>query len=557
MDDETTTNLPEDLTSLTSEDLDAALSAARDESRAIRETDTADLTDEQVDRLEALADYADAVQAERDTRAAAAEERAARAEAASQRLDGGDGEPEGDDDAPANDAPAQEESTEEAAPEAVAASATRAARGTPMPRRAARNPEPARTGEGVFSLVAAADIGGRFTAGQRMADFGEVAEAFVQRSKGFPKVAPRGQAVRHQHNVAQITRDFSATTDALYVGNRDYASAQAVLEAAAKESRLAGGSLVAAGGWCAPSETLYGMVADETLDGILDLPTVGVDRGGINYTPGPDFQDIYTGAGFIQTEAQAIAGTTKNCVEIDCPDFSEVRLDAVGICVKAPLLTMAAYPELVRRWLEGTTVANEHKVNASVVTAMRTALGTALAPTLTGVPVAWGLLSTVEFHIEMERQAYRLSETQALEVILPRWARAAIRADLANRNGVGAERITNAQIAEHFADRGAAVQFILGYQEIATPLTAVAYPATVEVMVYPAGTFVKGTADVISLDTVYDTADLVTNVATAAFVEDGVLVAKMGHGGARLTLPVNITGQTGAADLTVDLLAGA
>ena len=291
-----------------------------------------------------------------------------------------------------------------------------------------------------------------------------------------------------------------------------------------------------------------------TLDGIIDLPTVGVNRGGLNYTPGPDFADIFATAGFSQTEAEAIAGTTKNCVEVDCPDFQEVRLDAVGYCVKAPLLTRSAYPEAIENWITGTMVANAHKVAARLISAMRTALGTALAPTLTGTPVTWGTLSIVEWVIEMQRQGYRLQESDTLEVKIPRWVRAAIRADLANRNGmIASERVTNEMITQHFADRGAMVEFVLNYLEVSSPLTSVAYPSTFEIMVYPAGTFVRGNADVIQLDTVYDTADLQTNVYTAAFVEDGVLLAKMQHGGARITIPTNVNGMLGSPQLDDNL----
>lgn len=378
----------------------------------------------------------------------------------------------------------------------------------------------------------------------------QVAEAFAQKAKAFPQGVARGANVRHQFQVTQIHRNHAKRSDGLYIGHKDNKDATSVFSRASSEKRLAGGSLVAAGGWCAPSETLYGLTAMETLDGIIDLPEVGVSRGGINYTPGPDFSDIYTSAGFSQTEAQAIAGTEKPCVEVDCPEFDEVRLDAVGYCVKAPLLTRSAYPEAIQRWLEGTIVANQHKVAARLIAGMRTALGAAVAPVLTGTPLAWSLLTALELTIEGQRQAYRLSDGDSLEVVAPRWLRAAIRADLANRAGVGAESVTNAQIAQHFADRGAAVQWVLNYQELANPKVIAAFPSTVEVMVYPAGTFVKGTADVVNLDTVYDTADLQTNVYTAAFVEDGVLLAKMQHGGARITLPVHITGQMGALDLS-------
>lgn len=544
----------EDLQGMSDEQVQEALDSAMSEAETLQGVDPSAMTDEQVARLEALADFAETVDTEHARREEVAAERAQRVEAARSRLqpaEDSEQAPEGDEDAEGDDAPAegddapQETEVQTEQPEAVAAGGARRA---PRPARR-RNPQPARREASRFSLVAAADVGGRFAGGQALESLSDVAEAFIQRSKGFPTGQARAANIRHQHAVASIQRNHEADPDGLWVGNRDFKDAQALFQAAARENRLSGGSLVAAGGWCAPSETMYGLTSMETLDGIIDLPTVGVDRGGINYTPGPNFSDIYATAGFSQTEAEAIAGTTKACVEVDCPDFSEVRLDAVGYCVKAPLLTRTAYPEVIQRWLEGTIVANQHKVAARLIGSMRTALGTALAPTLTGTPVAWSTLTMLELLIEGQRQAYRLAEGESLEVKAPRWLRAAIRADLANRNGVGADSVSNTQIAQHFTDRGAVVQWVLNYQELTNPLTNVAFPSTVEVMVYPAGTFVKGTADVINLDTVYDTADLQTNVYTAAFVEDGVLLAKMQHGGARVTLPVHITGQMGALDL--------
>lgn len=547
----------EDLAGMDAEALDATEARLQEEADALAERDDASLSDDEINRMVALADALDAVDADRGRRETEAAERAQRAQEARERLtrpEDSETDPEAEPgteedpaEAPSGDEPAEEQPAEQ--PEAVAAGAARRA---PRPAQR-RNPKPAASAQPRFSLVAAADVGGKFAAGATLADFSEVAEAFVQRSKAFPQGMAHSKNVRHQHQVASIHRNHQADPDGLWVGNKDFATDQAVFQAAARESRLSGGSLVAAGGWCAPSETLYGIKAMETMDGLIDLPTVGVDRGGINYTPGPDFSDIYTSAGFSQTEAEAIAGTTKACVEVDCPDFSEVRLDAVGYCVKAPLLTRTAYPEVIQRWIEGTMVANAHKVAARLIASMRTALGTALAPTLTGTPVTWGTLSIIEWVIEMQRQAYRLSDSETLEVIAPRWLRAAIRADLANRMGIGKESVSNGDIAQHFADRGAAVQWVLNYLEVATPLTSVAYPATAEVMVYPAGTFVRGNADVIQLDTVYDTADLQTNVYTAAFVEDGVLIAKMQHGGARITIPVNVNGMLGSPQIDDNL----
>src|SRR5690349_3299628 len=97
--------IPEDLTGLSTEELDAALDAARDEQAAIRETPPADMTDEQLDRLEALGAFAESYVTETARRAEVAAEREQRAAAAAERFDAataspeeGDGEGDGSDD---------------------------------------------------------------------------------------------------------------------------------------------------------------------------------------------------------------------------------------------------------------------------------------------------------------------------------------------------------------------------------------------------------------------------------------------------------------------------
>ncbi len=59
------------------------------------------------------------------------------------------------------------------------------------------------------------------------------------------------------------------------------------------------GNLVAAAGWCAPSETIYDLCEQESMDGILSLPEVTADRGGFNIPVdgGIDFSTIFTSIG--------------------------------------------------------------------------------------------------------------------------------------------------------------------------------------------------------------------------------------------------------------------
>jgi hypothetical protein len=326
-----------------------------------------------------------------------------------------------------------------------------------------------------------------------------------------------------------------------------------VLSYAAKESRLPGGSLVAAGGWCAPSETIYDLCAGETAEGLASVPEINVARGGIKYTSGPDFSAIYAGVGFCQTEAQAIAGTAKTCYTVPCPSFVEVRLDACGVCIKAPILTNAAYPELVQRVVSGSMIAHQHKMNAKVLTAI--AAGST-AKTYVGLgAAATDTLNGLTLYADQIRQKFRLSPSSSLEVILPFWVKDALVSDVARRNAIATEVVTDAMVTSAFGSRNLAVQWVYDWQELpyvdgTAPVTdADEWPKTVDALMYPAGTWVKGTADVINLTAVYDAAELSTNMYTALFFEQGILTAKLCNDSYKVTLPICAAGRSGSANL--------
>jgi hypothetical protein len=63
---------------------------------------------------------------------------------------------------------------------------------------------------------------------------------------------------------------------------------------------------------------------------------------------------------------------------------------------------------------------------------------------------------------------------------------------------------------------------------------------------YPAGTWLRGSADIIEIDTLYDSTLLSTNKYTALFMEEGNLTAKVCPGASRIvTVPVCPDGSTG------------
>ncbi len=550
--------IPEDLTAI--EDLPAAEQSAIEAGNAISELD--DPTDDQLTELEAIVAHVEAIRQEGARRAEAGAERTARLEAARSALsdpadaEGGEGESgegESGGEGEGEQAPAEGEQ----APEAVAAGATRR-RAPSLVRGVQREATPARRPAGESSAVRAtitASAGTHVEAGSPLTSMDDVVTAFVKRSSAHPRTFTKGLHLKHQ--VATFSRgDFGGLVDT----NTEYANdPQALIDAAGSEKRLPGGSLTspeslaAGGGWCAPSETLYDLVSMETNAGLIDLPEMRINRGGIRFTTGPDFSDIYTGTGFAQTEAQAIAETEKPCYEVDCPDFEEVRLDAVGLCIRAGILTNVGYPELVRRTLNGAFIAHQHKVSVRMINQLNTELGAAVTVPDSG-SVARSTLTSLELAAEGQRAFFRMQFSETMEVKLPHWARVVLRDDLQARTRQ-VEPVTDAQLDAHFAARKLNVQFLYGYGDariVSVPgggTLLVDFPDTMPAMIYPAGTFVKGTQDVISLDTVYDTTDLQRNVYTAAFFEEAVLLARRAPGGGRLTIPVNSSGRVGPATL--------
>lgn len=72
---------------------------------------------------------------------------------------------------------------------------------------------------------------------------------------------------------------------------------------------------------------------------------------------------------------------------------------------------------------------------------------------------------------------------------------------------------------------------------------------------YPAGTWVKGSLDVISLDAVYDSPNLEANQYTALFVEEGILAVQKCTHTCAITVPVCISGKGVLEDLDLCLVA--
>lgn len=241
---------------------------------------------------------------------------------------------------------------------------------------------------------------------------------------------------------------------------------------------------------------------------------------------------------------------------VECPAFDEIRMDLIGLCVKSPLLTETGYPELTRRFLEGSLVAHQHKINKYLIDTINAAGGTAV--TATDVGSISLSLSVIELTAMGMRYKYRLSQRSSIEVVAPFWLRTLLRMDMGMR-GDGQD-VSDAQIDSWFTQRNLSVQWVYDWQDLtfdAANQCEVVLPANVSVLMYPAGTWVKGTTDVINVDAVYDSAGLESNTFTALFTEEGILAVQRCTHTCKVTVPVCVSGRTSAQDIAECLVAPA
>jgi hypothetical protein len=546
--------IPEDLSGYSASGLEDLRRIATDEWTALKSSvDVYTVTEEDLERLEELQQFRMetvpnelAARADRETRFSAATE----------------------DEAPATEETAPEApATEE--PAAVTASGTTIrvadiAGTTPQPQ--IPNGTPSRVA--YSTLVASASVstgsGEGYEQGQALHSMLDVAKVFEARSASHDAMGRRGMQSNGPISmpVAQLIRnypdEFSVSGD-----STDYAK---LLEVA-NEKRLPGGSLiasteldrkrlqeqhperdslVAAQGWCAPSETDYDICLQITTDGLADFPEVQARRGGVRHNTGIEFDTIFgSGTGFFDlTEAQVAAGTTKTCLEIPCPDFVDTRLGVTGLCLTGNILANRGYPEFTATFTRGALAASAHQINREQiadVVAGSTAVILSGAPWATDGSTVSQVMSAVEMAAVDIKYRLRMERSATLEVKMPYWIGAQMRADWIRRNGTGngpeAVTLADSLITSAFSARGVRVQYVYDWQDAFatgvvsgspgadTPISNL--PTALTFLIYPAGTWVRAVSDVITLNSVYDSTKLATNQVTHLFTETGWAMLKM------------------------------
>lgn len=576
---------PESFDSFSDEDLDALGTRAVETFNGVY-GDGSDLTEDDVNALSEITLGIEQVQGEQALRHQARQERSERAaELAAKVRPAEDPEAEETEDLEETDESEDEDPVEEPADESVkeneAETVTASARErrevrVPLSRTRRHLPKAKESGTEVSTMrdvVFSSGEGTGFAPGTGV-DWKDVSSIVESRLRGFNEGTYRsanraGKHMRQQMSVMGVRKPIE---EGLRITDDSFSHVNEVLARASQENRLPGNSLVASGGWCAPSETLYDLLEMESRDGIFSLPEVGISRGGIRRTLGPDFADIYNAiTGFHFTEENDLAGQygvdefgtgngtegDKPCYKVDCPEFEEFRLDVIGLCLTAGLLQQRGYPEMIARTVRGALIAHDHRVAARTLAKIEAESTPVTMGAVAGA--ANPVLQAIELQVEHLRYTSRMSRGTTIEGVFPYWINGVIRADLADRNGVNLMDVTDGQISAWFRLRGIAPQFIYNWQDI-NGLGAdefIGWPSEVKFLLYPAGTWIRGTSDIITVDTLFDSTQLRQNDYTALFTEEGWMVVKMGHYSRVVTVPIDASGVTGAqVDLsgpTVDL----
>ncbi len=581
--------IPEDLSVFTDSALTQMSDTAVTEYNTLftsMHADQALQTQENLDRLDSLRKFTEDAGAEITGRHSASSRMATHAVLAAKPTEDAEGEAADDADA-AEEADTSEEDSAKTKAKGKGDYASETPRVGDVAKNAAKpdNGVPDNKETEVFGRFYAAGNVEGFNAGQELNGIDDLAKAFLAKVKTFSTLGSlRTASEPVYYPVATLTRDYPKEFSVFGDDGDD-----AVLKRVTDETRLPGGnlrqsvalrqkalqdtdptrdSLVAATGWCAPSETTYETCFQGSIDGLYDAPEVQARRGGIRHNQGIDFSGVFGGGtGFFNlSEAQVIAGTTKSCIEIPCPSFVDDRLGVTGLCITGNILQNRGYPEFVRTWTQAAMVASAHQINSlqiAAVVAGSTAVDlSAAGPVASDGSVTSQLLAAVEMAIVDIKYRLRMQRSSTLEVVFPWWVLAQFRADMSRQNGgdaIARQNISDAQINSWFSSRGARVQWVYDWQDAFAPTdvlggaalapgsaTAIQqFPTGVKFLIYPSGTWVRAVNDVITLNAIYDSTKLATNQLTQLFTETGWAMMRMCPLSRVYTVPICPTGSTG------------
>lgn len=228
-------------------------------------------------------------------------------------------------------------------------------------------------------------------------------------------------------------------------------------------------ALTASGGICSPVNVDWSIpvfaVADTPL--INDLASFQADRGGLTYVTPPDIAAL-AGATEVWTEAMDAGSPgnadTKPVLAIVCGSPVTVFVDAVPTRLGFGNMQGRFSPE----WTEANTelsVAAAARIRELNILSHIDAAST-LCNSFNLLGTARDLLATVDQVVAYYKDVHRLADGVNLRAVFPRWARDAMRADLArelahDEDDSSPLGVSNAMLDGYFAARGVTVTWMM------------------------------------------------------------------------------------------------
>jgi hypothetical protein len=435
-----------------------------------------------------------------------------------------------------------------------------ARRATASLAETARHAPAAKVPEKRLAITASVDIPGVAHGGQ-LPTFDALTDVVTRKAKSMP--VTRGNP--NNQLVASVKHEFEHTVDE----RTSPAQVRELFDFMTSPEKQQ--ALVAGGGWCAPSEIRYDFFNIACSSGLIDLPTVGVTRGGIQFPVSPSLADTVNSIAFggfavtfngdsvpwLWTEdddiAAATGSPTKPCVRVPCPSFDEERLELYGICLTAGNLADSAYPEATQHMIRLLMAAHDHAMNARLI-ALMVAASSAVTSITGGASTdaaAPRIYNAVGLAATDYRERFGMCLDDVLEVVMPAWVREVIRGDLAWKAGVELQAVPNSEIDSYFTARNVRVQWVDDWQvrgtgEFGHSTHLTAWPTTVDFLIFAAGTFIHGNGMSLDLGVVRDSVLNETNDHTALWSEEAHLVARVGHESRRYRVGFNVNGSTSA-----------
>jgi hypothetical protein len=434
-----------------------------------------------------------------------------------------------------------------------------------------------------LAITASVGLPGAFEPGARINDLRQLGDLVEDRARGMGDAGKgtnrymprRGSESYGGVQIASIARQWR---------DGQFSDAGGIAEIEEYRTRIAAkrrpdafSALVAAGGWCAMGEPIWDFFNVTCQGGMIDLPTRGINRGGIIVPTSPTVADAYTpnlglyGAAFsnatvpwLWTEADDIltvtGSTNKPCLRVPCAGMTNYRLECYGVCITAGNLADNAWPESTANFLQLINNVHYHASNARYISQISTLAGAAIFASVGctggGRGAAAPLLGVAEIAAVDTRTRYGACPDDVMEWVLPTWAKTSVRIDLSKRMGISDFMcVTDAMIAAWFNCRNIRVQFVEDWQVRAagqpgssTPIQTL--PTSVQGLMYFPGAIVRGNGMSLNLGVVRDSTLNAENDHTALWMEECHLIAQFGPAPRLYQIELCPDGTVGAADLT-------